>query len=373
MKKIIALLCAVAMVFGLAACGGSSDSAADNAADAVESVADAAADAVADAVDDAAEAVDAAADVVAGTVNTNDVINVGFVQLVDMPDASMMHDSFLQRLEDEGYADKIVVDFQSASGDVGTMSTIIQGFVDNEYDVIVPMLTPPTQASVSIAGGEIPIIYMSVVDPIYSGINPDWETVDPSILATGTSNTIPADLLIDTAQAITPLEEGKEIVIMYNTSQNNSECTMEAAKAYCEEQDLAYTVIGYADVTDALTQAQALNFDEVGYVYVTLDSIIAASFNQLGQLLAEKGVPCYGVADAMVLGGAFLSYGVDYNIVGEMTADMLIDWYNGAALEDLTPQRYSDFNLVVNADVMNEIGVELPAEYADIANYVQTQ
>ncbi len=340
MKKLTALLMSLLLVFALAGCGGGDEGGGETKT---------------------------------GTVNEKDVITVGFVQLVDMADASQMHDSFIQTIQDAGLGDKINIDFESASGDAATMSTIIQGFVDNGYDLVVPMLTPPAQAAVSICGGETPIIFMSVVDPVYSKIMPDLNTIDPANLATGTSNTIPADLIITTAQAITPLEEGKKVCIMYNTSQNNSECTMQAAKTYCEDNSIPYEVVGYADVTDAITQAQALSADEIGYVYVTLDSIIASNFNQLGQTLTDMKIPVYGAADAMTQGGAFCSYGVDYGTVGEMTADMVIDWYNGKALEDMPCQQYSNFALVINSDVQNALGITLPEDYAAQATYVTTK
>ena len=163
---------------------------------------------------------------VAETVNTKETIQVGVVQLVDMADSDNAYDGMLATIEAAGLADKILVERQSAAGDAGTMTTIIQGFVDGGYDLVVPVLTPPTQAAVNICGGEIPIIFMSVVDPVYSKIVPDWDSVVPNYLATGTSNTIPADLMIETANDITPIAEGEKICIMYNTSQNNAQCTM---------------------------------------------------------------------------------------------------------------------------------------------------
>lgn len=340
LKKLLVMCMTVCMLLALAACGGNGDG---------------------------------QKDAVTGTVNEKEAIDLGFVQLVDMADAQEMYNSFVQTIADAGLADKINIHFESASGDVGTMSTIIQGFVDNQYDLIVPMLTPPTQAAVNICAGETPIIFMSVVDPVYSKIMPDLNTVDPAIKATGTSNTIPADLIIDTANKLTPVPEGKKICIMYNTSQNNAECTMKAAADYCDANGFAYDTVGYADVTDAITQAQALSADDYAYVYVTLDSVIAANFNQLGQALAEKKIPVYGAADSMTQGGAFCSYGVDYDTVGKMTADMVIEWFNGKPLEEMPCQQYSDFTLVINSDVQQQLGIELPAEYADIATYVTTK
>lgn len=362
MKRTLGLVLSAVVALSLAACGSSS----------TETTAAAAAEETYASEEAAEEASEEAADESGKTVNTKDTIQVGFVQLLDMQDSDDAYKGIEEAIDEASLSDKIIIDRQSASGDAPTMSTIIQGFVDNDYDLIVPILTPPTQAAVSICGGETPIIFASVVDPVYSKIMPDWNTVDPANLATGTSNTIPADLIIETANKITPVEDGKKICIMYNTSQNNAECTMEAAKAYCEEKGYDYDVVGYADVTDAVTQAQGLSKDDYAYVYVALDSVIAASFNQLGQALTELGIPVYGAADAMTKGGAFCSYGVDYDTVGRMTGEMIVDWYNGKALEDMPCSRYSDFTLVINEDVQKALGIELPEDLASEATYVNT-
>lgn len=307
----------------------------------------------------------------ADTVNTKETIKIGVVQLVDMHDSDLAFEGMCATIA-EAVGDKITVERKSAAGDAGTMANIIQGFVDDEYDLIVPILTPPAQAAVSICGGETPIIFMSVVDPVYSKIIPDWDTVSPENKATGTSNTIPADKIIDTANAITPIEDGKQIYIMYNTSQNNAVCTMEAAEAYCQGKGYAYKCVGYTDITDAVTQANAIDPADCAYVYVALDSVIASNFNQLGAVLTELGIPSYGAADAMTKGGAFSSYGVNYTIVGNMTGAMIVDWFNGKPLEEMPCQRYSDFTLIVNSDVQAALNIELPADMAESATYVNT-
>jgi len=369
MKKILALLLAVMMIVGLCACGATQESKPAEETPAAEETNAPASETEASTEEAAAPAEEAVAE---GTVNTKESIKVGYVQLIDNSSEADMYETFMQTLEEAGLSDKISIDFQSASGDAGTMSTIIQSFVDNNYDLIIPVLTPPTMAAVSICGGEVPIIFQSVVDPVYSKIIPDWDSVSTTAPATGTSNTIPADKIIETANGITPCADGQKILILYNSSQNNSECTMEAAKNYCEEKNYAYEVIAYTDVTDAITQINAINAADYGYVYVTLDSVIAAAFNQVGTLLADMNLPVYGAADAMTYGGAFCSYGVNYHVVGEMTANMVIEWYNGTALEDMPCQRYSDFSLVINEDVMNQLGITLPDSYAAEANYVHT-
>lgn len=304
-----------------------------------------------------------------GTVNTKEEIKVGVVQLVEMADSTESYEAFCAKLEEEGYGDKISVELINAAGDTGTMASGLQKFVDEGVDILTPVLTPPAQAAVALDSG-IPIIFMSVVDPVYSEIMSDWDTV--SNLATGTSNTIPADLIFETAFEITPLEEGKKVCILYNSAQNNAVCTMEAATEYLDEQGVDYIVKEYTDVATAVQVGQSLDPDEIGFVYTALDSVIAANYNQLGEALTELGIPSYGAADAMTSGGAFCSYGVDYATVGEMTAEMVIEWYEGTALEDMPCRQYSDFSLIINSDVQETLGIELSEEKAAEATYVTT-
>ena len=56
-----------------------------------------------------------------------------------------------------------------------------------------------------------------------------------------------------------------------------------------------------------------------------------------------------------------------------MTADMVIEWYNGKALEEMPCQQYADFALVVNSDVQQQLNIELPEDYAAQATYVTTK
>ena len=99
-------------------------------------------------------------------------------------------------------------------------------------------------------------------------------------------------------------------------------------------------------------------YDEMGK---SIDGVIIATADHTHAIIT---------ADAMTMGGAFCSYGVDYDTVGVMTANMVIDWYNGKEIIDMPCQRYSDFTLVINKGVQESLGIELPAEYADIATYV---
>ncbi len=281
----------------------------------------------------------------------DEAVKIGFVQLVDMADAVLMHDAFMETIEASGK--NIEVDFQDAAGDQTTMATMLQSFVDKEYDLVVPMLTPPAIAAATICE-DIPMIFMSVTEPVYANLLEDMDA--PTDMITGTSNRIPAELSLAAAETLSPAGD-KKCVILYNTDQVNAVATKDGAVAYCEENNIAYEEMSYTDVNTALQSVQSLNADEVAYVYVALDSTIANNFNQVGEALKELGIPSYTAADAMVTGGGAFSYSIDYAKIGEMTADMVLDWYDGKALSEMPVQRVEDFTLVYNTDVLESLGI----------------
>lgn len=284
-KKVLAMVLAAAMTASmLAGCSGSgSDKAEDTAAaDAEETISD------------SAEQTDAPTE---GEEKT-----IGFVQLIDMADATLMKDAFMKKIEESGK--NIKVDFQDASGDQTAMATMLQSFVDKEYDLVVPMLTPPAIAAATTCA-DIPMIFMSVTEPVYAKLLTDMD--QPTDMITGTSNRIPAEISLAAAETLTP-SDGKTCVIMYNADQVNAVATKDGAVAYCEANGIKYEEKAYTDINTALQIAQSLSKDDTAYVYVALDSTIANNFNQVGEALKEAQIPSYTAADAMVTGGGAFSF-----------------------------------------------------------------
>ena len=95
---------------------------------------------------------------------------------------------------------------------------------------------------------------------------------------------------------------------------------------------------------------------------------IANNFNQVGEALKEAQIPSYTAADAMVTGGGAFSFSIDYAEIGEMTADMVLAWYDGTPLSELPVQRVEDFTLVYNTDVIAALGID----EADVTAYADS-
>ena len=61
-----------------------------------------------------------------------------------------MRDAFIQEMRDLGYGeDEMTFDVLNAQGDTSTLNSICADLNNQDYDLIVPIVTPATQAVVN--------------------------------------------------------------------------------------------------------------------------------------------------------------------------------------------------------------------------------
>ena len=135
MKKFLALLLTVAMVGSLTACGGSST---ETASESTEAAAE---------TTEATQSTEAEAPAAAQEGDLPTYV-VGICQLVQHDALDAATQGFKDALTEE-MKDIAIVSFdeQNAQGDSNTCSTIINGFVSNNVDLILANATPALQAA----------------------------------------------------------------------------------------------------------------------------------------------------------------------------------------------------------------------------------
>ena len=120
MKKYLALLLALVMIFALAACGGGSD----------------------------APATDVPTDTPETDSPVAETYTIGICQLMQHDALDAATRGFRDAVT-EALGDAVTFDEQNAQGDSATCSTIVTGFVANDYDLIMANATPALQAAMS--------------------------------------------------------------------------------------------------------------------------------------------------------------------------------------------------------------------------------
>lgn len=290
--------------------------------------------------------------------------SIGLVQHTDNQSFTQMRESFIARLVELGYpAD--CVDVQNAQGDMSAVASIVQRFIDDQKDVIVPVVTPSTQTAVAM-DSDIPVIFMSVKDPIAAKIMTNLTAPDKSV--TGTSNAIPVDRIFKLASSLTP--NVKSYGIIYNTGEANSVSTVEDAKAYLTSQGLSYEEVIVTNSSEVQQAAQSL-VGKVEAFFIPLDSMVNAAMPQVAEVAKQAKLPVYTAADTMVMDGGFATVGVSYPEIGRMTADMVHAYLTGTPIAKLPCRTLDTFTTLINKTTAKAIGVTIPDDISAAAQFVE--
>jgi putative ABC transport system substrate-binding protein len=285
----------------------------------------------------------------------NNSFKIGIIQLAENGAFTDMRTGFLSRMEELGYdQSRLDVTYKNALGDVGALNSICQEMAGANYDLVVTIATPATQAFVNM-GSTVPVFFISVTDPVASGVLSSMEK--PDKLATGTSNLVPVDQIFLLAKELTP--NVKRYGILYNSGESNAVTTVQKAKAYLAANGYTVqesTVTNSSEVDQA---AQAL-VSRVDALYVPIDSMVQSAMPQLAQIAREAKKPVYGSSPVMVVSGALATVSVSDKLIGAMSADMADRYFKGTPISQIPAVTLGTFMTVINRGTLNALGIALP-------------
>ena len=280
---------------------------------------------------------------------------VAVVQLVDNDAFTEMIDSFENKLT-ELYGDGVTYDVKNAQGDMSTLNSIASELKTADYDLVVPIVTPATQAVVN-AGVTAPVVFISVTDPVAAGIMGDMAKPDKN--ATGTSNIVPVDEIFTLAGKLTP--DVKNIGILYCSGEKNAVLTAEKAKAYLDTTDYTYEEVTVASSNEVQQAAQSLA-GKVDAIYIPIDSTVQSAMAQVVEAANAAGIPVYGSDPVMVKSGALACVSVSNTQLGERSAEMAYDILNGKAVSKVPAEAMSDFQYVCSKSAADALNITLPED-----------
>ncbi|PYG90224.1 putative ABC transport system substrate-binding protein [Ruminiclostridium sufflavum DSM 19573] len=283
---------------------------------------------------------------------------IGIIQIMEHTSLNEIRKSILKRLEEKGYKDgeNITVDYQNAQGDQINLKTISQKFVSSKYDMIIAIATPSAQVAAG-ETSEIPIVFSACTDPVSAGLVKDLDKPGKNI--TGTSDLISAEYNMKLAQRITP--GIKTIGALYNSSEANSLLIIKHLKEYADKSGLDIVEGTVTNTSEVQQVAQSLA-EKADAIFSPVDNTIASSMPMVSEIAVKAKKPLYVGADSMVKDGGLASCGINYEILGRETADMVIDIFNGKKPGDIPVKIMKDINICVNKDIAKRIGITIPED-----------
>ncbi len=301
-----------------------------------------------------------------GTKTGDGKFQIGIVQIVEHSSLNTIREAMVQELNRLGLDEsKVEIDYKNANNDQSNLNTICTKFVSDRKDLIVAIATPSAIAAAN-ATEDIPIVFSAVTDPVSAGLMTDMNKPDSNI--TGTSDFVDAEKIIDLALKITP--EIKSMGLLYSSSEPNSKVVIEKAKAYLTQKGLNYEEIAVT-ASNEVQQAALSLAGKVDAIFSPIDNTIASALSVVSEACVDKKIPYYVSADSMVADGGFATEGIDYLDLGQKTAEIVKQIYDGKAVAEIPAVILKDTKTYVNKTVAGKIGITVPDEIAKSASYFE--
>ena len=333
MKKYLALLLAVMMVLGLAACGG----------------------------DDAqAPATDVPTDAPATDAPVAGSYKVGICQLVQHPALDAATQGFMDALE-EALPGQVSFDNQNASNDIPMCSTIVNQFVADNVDLMLCNATPALQAAAA-ATTDIPVLGTSVTEyGVALGIDNFSGTVGTNV--SGTSDLAPLDQQAAMIKEWCP--DATTVGLVYCSAEANSQYQVDVVKAELEKLGYTATLYSFSDSNDlAAVVESAVAASDV--LYVPTDNTAAANTGIIDNICRPAKKPVFAGEEGIAQGCGVATLSISYYDLGVATGKMAAKILTGEADVSTMPIEYAPATPKYNAEICADLGLTPPEGYVAI-------
>lgn len=335
MKKMLALALAVTMVFGMGACGSKDETTDASTEKSTESS--------------------------VSTEENADSYNVGICQLVQHVALDAATQGFKDALTD-ALGDAVTFDEQNAQGDSNTCSTIINGFVSNDVDLILANATNALQAAQA-GTNEIPILGTSVTEyGVALGIDGFDGLVGGNI--SGTSDLAPLNEQAAMIKELFP--DAVNVGLLYCTSEANSQYQVDEVQKFLEELGYTCKQYGFSDSND-LSSVTTTASTESDVIYVPTDNTVAANTELINNICLPAGVPIVAGEEGICSGCGVATLSISYYDLGVATGNMAVKILTGESDIAEMPIEYApQFTKKYNAANCEALGVTIPEGYEAI-------
>ena len=288
---------------------------------------------------------------------------IGICQLVQHPALDKATQGFKDALVDTLGEDNVTFNEQNANGDSPTCSTIINGFVSSNVNLILANATAPLQAAA--AGTDtIPVIGTSVTD-YATALDIDNWTGTTGRNISGTSDLAPLDQQAAMIQELFP--DAKTVGLVYCSGEPNSVYQVDQVAGYLTDMGYNCERFSFTDSNDvaSVTQTACASSD---VIYIPTDNTAAANTELIANVVLPAKVPVVAGEQGICSGCGVATLSIDYYDIGYQAGMMAYDILaNGADITTMEIQTAPNVTKMYNASVCEQLGLTIPDDYSAIA------
>ena len=288
------------------------------------------------------------------------IIRIGVVQLVDHGLLNITRDAFLEEMKRLGYENgkNVVIDVANANGDAATVSSILDKFLHDRVDIVVPISTGCTQPAINKIK-HIPIVFATVANPFIIGAGKT--DTDHLSNVTGVYGATPVDKLLGLARSFVP---GRiKIGTIWDPSQENSALQMKKLKDLLSKTpDVAFAGATISNSSEVYQAALTVVNKGIHAFVLIPDHLVFSAFESVVKAADSRRIPIFLSDVERLKDGALATYGFDIAQSGIQAARMVDRIMRGEKPAQIPFERYSKVTIGVNLTVAKKLNIPVPPD-----------
>jgi putative ABC transport system substrate-binding protein len=276
--------------------------------------------------------------------------------------------AFEQRLRFLGYriGESVSIDYEFSEGRDDRLDALAARLRESRVDVIVA-LSPEGARAAQRATRTIPIVFVSVSDPVGMGLVSSLARPGGNI--TGIAN-MPADLNLKRLEVLKDaMPDLERIAILIRPANPNSRLHLPSETVAAAQLGLdarVYNVDGLETI-DAVFSAMVK--DRMQAVLAIQDSMLFAKRQRIMDAAIQRRLPVIADSLEYAEANALIAYGVtSYRNLLERAASYVDKILRGAKPSALPIDQPMNIELAINLKVAKELGIDIPRSMLDRAN-----
>lgn len=240
------------------------------------------------------------------------------------------------------------------------ISQMLLGLSTNNPKAMLVLTTPVAQS----AKKHIlttPLIYSVITNPVESGLIPAKNKASSNM--TGSSDSQNLEIFFKEVKRLLP--KAKRVGVLYSTAESNDLALVQQMKKMVSHFNMQLLALPIDDARDISVRMELFK-GKVDFLYVGASGPIQPSLPVIALKAKKLNIPVFNVeSDAVHKGLALASIGVNYEKVGENSAQLMIKVLQGKNINALTPlnPRDKDMHRVINITLAKELGITIPKTF----------
>ncbi|MEJ8857906.1 ABC transporter substrate-binding protein [Variovorax robiniae] len=302
-------------------------------------------------------------------VQSRKVPRIGYLAAVSASADAPRLMAFRQGLRELGYVEgqTIQIDYRHESADLQRLPTLAMELLRMDIDVLVAVTSNAAVAAKKTTS-TVPIVFMGVTDPVGSGLAESLAR--PGGNATGVTNVagILAGKRLELLKELLPAT--RRVAVLWDPKAPGSIPQWEASQEPAEKLRMALYSMQVSSVegyVGAFKEAVKARNDAV---WITLNPVANSNQRLIAELAIDSKLPSICARGDYAENGCLMAYGPSYTTEGTDGARYVDRILKGARPADLPIQQPTIFELVINLNTANRIGLAVPRALLDRADKI---